>query len=817
MHRTERAFDFTFVHSGKTGKVSLRDLVRKSNEFLEYYATPSLTSSEFCRIIGTGSGREKLDRLMHKCGYGQDPAGFFEKLIAELTLADQKSKQINGTGIPYRFAVALLDILLPGHGFITIQNVDQLKAETHLEVPDNQRSDLQKVIEMYPVRLSYHTIRQMLVSRDVAYQYMPFVEELDPVGHTNTWIGQFHEGLLEQMYQNRVIFLLNMTCPVYCRYCFRKKKLSRNEDNPTVEDVKKAIEHVGTTPTIKEIIVTGGEPFLSRKNMRATIDGLMEIDHVQTLRLATRSVAYYPDLFLQDERKYLKFLKQKNLELQQCGKRMEIATHFIHPDEVSPESLEIITEMVNSGITVYVQTPFLKGCNDQGPELQKLFCLLRGAGAEMHYIYIPCSPIHGNSVYWSPLSEGIDVAEYLRAHLSDRSIPKICTATPIGKMEWYTSGWAVEQVEGKDDFIWIRTPYTPDYFKSFAPVANDLPNIRVNSEGTLDIQYMANIGKDSYFLGSRPLRITRTAVPMAVPENLSVRNIAELLKGPSVVRTGLSNLRRVHETRVEITADFTEAEIGYIAQDDLITDVVVAAGDDVPGSLYKIKQLAEILKPIAHVNALRLRSLAFNYAPQEFTPTVIQRLAELNCLTVASPLRLEVETWFLKAEEINSEHLSLVRRMNNRGITVYSNTALLGGVNDQQDEIFALTFALRKAGIEFHHLYVAGLALQNVWNSEHPIDMYDVIDIASKIRREGSGRAGPRYIIQTPIGEVYYGLTSSFFPEEKRVLMKLESYDLKYYRQLDPEFSLPQDIWENNKGELMMPVPGLVSSIDFRI
>ncbi len=115
----------------------------------------------------------------------------------------------------------------------------------------------------------------------------------------------------------------------------------------------------------------------------------------------------------------------------------------------------------------------------------RLFGLLRGAGAELHYIYIPCSPIHGNSIYWKPLSDGIDIALYLRAHLSDRVVPRICTATPIGKMDWYSSGWAVEKVENQNHFVWIRTPYTPEYFKAFAPLANSLSNIRVNAEGPL--------------------------------------------------------------------------------------------------------------------------------------------------------------------------------------------------------------------------------------------------------------------------------------------------------------------------------------------
>ncbi len=804
-------------NSGRELNIPVDALTNKSREFLEHFATFDLAGQEFLRITGTGSGVEKFDRLLEACGYRNNPAGFFNALSPVFDGSKPKNPGVNGIVLPYLYLLALLEVCIPQHGYVSVKDVESLVDLTNLEVPGDQRGDLQKVIDMYPVRLSYHTVRQMMLSPDVAYQYMPFVEELDPVGHANTWIGQFHQGLLEQMYQNRVIYLLNMSCPVYCRFCFRKHKESRNEVNPTVEDVEKAIEHVRCSPDIKEIVITGGDPFLSRRNMEATIDGLMTIDHVQTLRLATRSVAYYPDLFLRKDESWMRFLKHKNYELQLHGKRMEIATHFIHPDEVSPVSLEIITELVKSGIAVYIQTPFLKDCNDQGPELVRLFKLLRGAGAEMHYIYIPCSPIHGNSVYWSPLSDGIDVAEYLRAHLSDRSVPKICTATPIGKMEWYTSGWAVEPVEGEENFIWIRTPYTPDYFKSFAPLATELPNIRVNPEGTLDIQYMAKMGKDAYFLGSRPLRIQHVSVPLDVPDTLKGPSLHSLIRGESIVPTGIRGLDRVHETRVEIDCTAGAAEFEYIRGNPAISDVLVRPESGIREALYRLRRIAGELRKIGHVNALRIRSSEFASAPEVFTRALVSSLAEMNRLGVSDPLRLEIETWFLNAQQLSDEHARLTRRLTNRGITVYANTPLLGKINDFPDEICGLTFAYRKAGIEFHHLYVAGHPVQREWNREHPVDMYDVIDIASKIRREGSGREGPRYILQTPLGEVYYGLTSSFIHGDDGIRVKLDSYSLPYFRDMYPEYQLPENVEIGEDGKPVIPVSGLVSSTAFPI
>ena len=819
MESKDRSINIEFKHSGEKTHVSLAALTKAVIEFLDIYGTKTLAGEQFCKITKDGTGAQKFSNLLEKTGYPNDPKGFFVQIFSAIVKGEMKKIRVNQIEIPHLMLVAILEQALPGHGYISIKDTHQLEKATHIEVPEKDRAQLQQVIETYPVRLSRHTIRQMLVSKDVAYQYLPFIEELDSGGHTNTWIGQFHDGLLEQMYQNRVIFLLNMACPVYCRFCFRKHKDSRNEKNPTVAGVQKAIQHVKDSPAIKEIVVTGGDPFMNRANMAATIDGLMQVDHVQTLRLATRSIAYYPDLFLENEGAYLKYVKQKNFELQQHGKRMEVATHFIHPDEVSPESLEIISDLVNNGIAVYIQTPFLNDCNDKGPELVRLFSLLRGAGAELHYIYIPCSPIHGNSIYWSSLSHGIKIANYLRAHLSDRVIPSICTATPIGKIDWYTSGWAVEKVKDNESFIWIRTPYTPGYFKAFAPLAGELTNIRVNDEGTIDIQYMAQIGDESLLHGPRPKRVVKEKTSASTNDIETLKFILanERQTGPSIVNTGFEKLSRLHETRVEIDALASESEIDYIRSDDRITDVIISSSKDAIESLFYIKKLIKDLKDIPHVNAVRLFSMKFNNEPQAYTRAVINTLGDLNNLCVVNPLRLEIETWFTLSDEITDAHTKLARRLNNKGITVYCNTALLGGINDSDEHIHSLANSVRKAGIEFHHLYVAGLPVQQKWNIDHPVDSYDVVGIATKVRREGSGREIPRYMISTCLGEVDYGLTSSFVHDNGQLKIKPGCYDLSYYKGLDENFVLPKGITTDDDGSLVVPIEGLIKTSQFPV
>jgi lysine 2,3-aminomutase len=806
-------YDIRFSNANETSQVTLAELGHATIDFLEHYGHASLLGKPFCGIIGDGSGEIRFQRLLKASGYANDANGFFLALIRQLEAAGSASADpmtINAIELPYLLLVAILEKMIAGHRFVTIKNVNRLETLTNTTVDESARNDLQKVIDTYPVRLSMHVIRQMRVSQAVAYQYMPFVEELDPIGHTNTWIGQFHQGLLEQMYQNRVIYLLNMSCPVYCRFCFRKHKDSRQQPNPTTADVQKAVEHVKNSPGIKEVVLTGGDPFLSRANIAGTIDGLMQIPHVQTLRLATRSIAYYPHLFFENQKFWLNYLKRKSLALQENGKRMEVATHFIHPDEISPESLDIITQLVKSGIAVYVQTPFLKDCNDKGPELTRLFHLLRGAGAELHYIYIPCSPIQGNSIYWTPISKGLEAARYLRAHLSDRIIPRICTATAIGKIDWQSSGWAVEPDKENANFIWIRTPYTPDYFKAFAPIANELDIVRINAEGVIEAKYMAKIGDLALFYGARPytrLNENKTDQTALTQLQSDVQNDQRM--SGSIVETGSIHLHRKHLTRVEVDISASDAEWAYVASDDRITDVVIASRNDALESLYAIERMIIRLRNMHHVNAVRLRSLYFNYRPESYTPAAINKLGELNRLSVVNPLRLEIETQFLHADEIRPTHRRLTRELRNLGITVYTNTPLLTNINATAADIHRLAYGLRKSGIEFHHLYVAGLPIQNTWNQHQPVDLNDVIDIAGRVRKDGSGREIPRYIIATRLGEVDYGLTSELKGDTRQVKIKLWPYDLSYYQGMQAGFTWPQDVEPDHDGRPIVPVAGV--------
>lgn len=749
--------------------ISTRDLEQQSEKFFKRFGTQKLLGKSVFGSFPKNKHWLAFDDLLAGCGYRDNPADFFNTLISGVFTEKKHPVTVNGIRIPLLFLYHLLEALSPGRRLHHIKRTGQLE-NLGISVPEKDRANLQQVMDLYPVRLSDHIIRQARVSGKVAGQYLPFVRELDTTGDAITFDGHLKHGVLEQMYENRVIFLLDMRCPVFCRFCFRKHKADRKDKTPTVADVRAAVDHVRLNPALKEILITGGEPLLNLPNLEAALDGLGTIKQVNVIRIATRSVAYYPDLLSGNNNTYVQYLVEKNRELNRLGKRIEIGVHFVHPDEISIQSLNIISELVNNGIQVYVQTPFLNSLNTDGRDLARLFTLLRNAGAGIYYIFTPCSPIHGTKPFWAPVSDAVRAMDYLRDHLSDRCLPKLCTATPLGKIEWDTSGWAVEKDSEDPEFIWIRTPYTRHYYQRFVHHEKELPRFRENPEGTLDARFRVDMGSDDLFCGSRLLRC-KESTPIRERENKPDQKavLAALVDlpdlNPTVVPVPVNTMSRVHTAVLEMTPAAGRDAYDYLCDHPSVTDVILHADDRALADLDLLVNEIGQIKNTGYVTCVRLCCRGFNTCPQLFTHALVEQLARVSNVSIADSFRIEVETWFLTPEEINTRHEKAARALISRGIGIYANLPLIRGVNDDPDTMVSVADRLREACIEFHHLYVDGLDIQKRFNPNGPLPDDRLIDIASHIRRSCSGRQIPLYVVRTPEGERPADFTRQFTAE----------------------------------------------------
>ena len=117
------------------------------------------------------------------------------------------------------------------------------------------------------------------------------------------------EGLTHR-YPTKVLAELLSTCPQYCGHCTRMDLVGNS--TPAVPKLKfelKPVDRQGlmldylrATPGVRDVVVSGGDvanlPF---KNLEAFVAGLLEIESVRDIRLATKALMGMPQHWLQDD------------------------------------------------------------------------------------------------------------------------------------------------------------------------------------------------------------------------------------------------------------------------------------------------------------------------------------------------------------------------------------------------------------------------------------------------------------------------------------------------------------------------------------
>jgi len=277
----------------------------------------------------------------------------------------------------------------------------------------------------------------------VARQFLA-CKKVDESGDEVTFQGIYKTGIpcLERMYSDRVAIKLTNKCPAYCVFCFRKwSKLKLTE--PTLKDLDRTIAYIKKDKRLSGVLITGGDPLLESAKLEYLIKRLRQIPHVSDIRVGTRAPLTAPELVTA---KLIALLKRHHVE---------VGVHFNHPDELTTSSRAALLKLTKAGIRVYNQSVLLKGVNDSGPVLEKLFRELRGLGVEIYALY-HCDPVKGIGYLRTTIEKGLEIKRYLRAHVSGRINPAYIVDTLIGKIEIGVDG-TIEKREGK--YVWIRTPY----------------------------------------------------------------------------------------------------------------------------------------------------------------------------------------------------------------------------------------------------------------------------------------------------------------------------------------------------------------------
>lgn len=226
---------------------------------------------------------------------------------------------------------------------------------------------------------------------------------------------------LTHRYPDRVLFLVTDQCAMYCRHCTRRR-IAGNTDKPrSREDIDTAIKYIENTPSVRDVLISGGDAFLLGDDfIEYILRKLRHISHVEIIRFGTRTPVVLP--------------QRITPELCQMLKKYHpiwVNTHFNHPKEITEEAVAACEMLVDSGIPLGNQSVLLKGVNDCPSIMKKLVHLLVKNRVRPYYIY-QCDLSTGLEHFRTSVAKGIEIIELLRGHTSGLAVPTFVVDAPGG-------------------------------------------------------------------------------------------------------------------------------------------------------------------------------------------------------------------------------------------------------------------------------------------------------------------------------------------------------------------------------------------------
>lgn len=299
-----------------------------------------------------------------------------------------------------------------------------------LATPD-QADDLAAVEADFRVRISAEMHGAIGVSgatgassAALARQFVPSAAELitrreelaDPIGdlaHSPT------RGLTHR-YPDRVILAATHTCEVYCRFCFRREAVGGEAALPD-DDLTAALDYIAATPSIWEVILTGGDPLsLSPRRIAAIMARLSAIDHVQIVRLHSRVPVVAPAR-----------IGAAMIAALRARPAVYVAVHTNHVDELTPAARAALGRLAAAGIPLVSQTVLLAGINDDAATLETLFRTLLTLRVLPYYLH-HCDLARGTGHFRTTIAAGQAITAQLRGRMSGIGLPEYVLDIPGG-------------------------------------------------------------------------------------------------------------------------------------------------------------------------------------------------------------------------------------------------------------------------------------------------------------------------------------------------------------------------------------------------
>lgn len=319
-------------------------------------------------------------------------------------------------------------------------NVNSLKKfRRYFSLTEEEELSLQEVVDNHPMNIPryYLSLIDLNDPNDpIRKLAIPTAEEMVVEGQMGETTGDPYgddkhnkgNGILHK-YPYSALVVATEYCSMYCRHCFRKRLVGLPNDK-TVENFQNAAKYIAEHKEITNVIISGGDPMmLPTRIITKMLEALKDIDHVNYVRIGTRTPVVYPLRFWDDE--LIEVLRDFNQY-----KTLYIPTHFNHANEITDLSTEAVMRIRNAGITVNNQAVFLNGVNDSVEDLENLMNGLTRIGVNPYYLY-QCMPVSRVRHHFQvPLKRGVDIVSEAKRHLDGYAKRfKFIMGHDIGKIE----------------------------------------------------------------------------------------------------------------------------------------------------------------------------------------------------------------------------------------------------------------------------------------------------------------------------------------------------------------------------------------------
>jgi lysine 2,3-aminomutase len=323
-------------------------------------------------------------------------------------------------------------------------------------ISPEQAARLRAVAERYAIAVTPEMADLMRAGGDastpvdpddpIARQFLPDRRELlETPGESADPIGDARfspvPGIVHR-YADRVLLKLTHLCPVYCRFCFRRSMVGPQHEGLSAAELDRALAYIAQTPTVWEVILTGGDPLiLSPRRLADTMERLNAIDHLGVVRIHTRVPVADPDRIDEAMAQALR------------GARIPtwIAIHCNHWRELTPKARAALARLADGGIPLLGQTALLKGVNDDPETLTATFRAMVSARIKPYYLHHP-DMAQGSRHFRVRLSQGQGLLRRLRGAVSGLCQPTYVLDLPGGHGKIPVGPSYLD--EGADDGAW---------------------------------------------------------------------------------------------------------------------------------------------------------------------------------------------------------------------------------------------------------------------------------------------------------------------------------------------------------------------------